>query len=621
MAGKQTPTFSEIFFVSSAHDGISCSAILLSLLLLQAAFLLRPVSGDAIPTTMRDLNPPASPATPSNETTSLSVSDDDIIHGFKKLLCEMDHLNKTQILENSGVPYCNASHDRLTCWPPTEAGQNVSMDCPPGALPFKATRFCLDTGEWAAFTHYNDCHTINMPVAPPSPTFYLALRYVYLIGITLSLVLLLITLFIFCYFKALQCTRIAIHKNLVVSFIFRYIFMIIQLQPLLTMDYSTEISLSSSNLQENSQNNFVLHKVVAPPSPTFYLALRYVYLIGITLSLVLLLITLFIFCYFKALQCTRIAIHKNLVVSFIFRYIFMIIQLQPLLTMDYSTEIRLSSSNLQENSQNNFVLHKVPGFCRFILVLLEYFIMANMYWMFVEGLYLTSRIAVAVFSTESNFKVYLAIGWVSPLLFVIPWAIVMSYDSISPCWLDHLDNPYIWTLRAPLIIAILINTLFLINIIRILITKLQASNTMETNQMRKATKAVAVLFPLLGLTNLIFFWNVKSENEAVEKAFIATNAVLQSTQGVFVAVIYCFLNTEVRKLVKRRVLASLDEYGKRTPRRSHQYHTTNGSCGVPTTSEVVMAVSYRRSTQDQSTIADPDQYTEMKPFTSECGES
>lgn len=78
---------------------------------------------------------------------------------------------------------------------------------------------------------------------------------------------------------------------------------------------------------------------------------------------------------------------------------------------------------------------------------------------------------------------------------------------------------------------------------------------------------------------------------------------------------------QVRKLVKRRVLASLDEYGKRTPRRSHQYHTTNGSCGVPTTSEVVMAVSYRRSTQDQSTIADPDQYTEMKPFTSECGES
>ncbi|XP_041479150.1 corticotropin-releasing factor receptor 1-like [Lytechinus variegatus] len=472
---------------------------------------------------MRDLNPPPSPASPSNETTLSSVSDYDFVHDLSNLLCEMEYLNKTKMFIDRGVSFCNASHDKLLCWPPIEAGDNVSIPCPPRTYPFKATRFCLDTGEWAAFTHYNDCHTFIFPEQPTSPTFYLALRYVYLIGITLSLVLLLITLFIFCYFKALQCTRIAIHKNLVVSFIFRYILMIIQLQ--------------------------------------------------------------------------------------------------PLLTMDYSTEFQLSSSSFQDDNKNDFVLHKVPGFCRLILVLLEYFSMANMYWMFVEGLYLTSRIAVAVFSTESNFKIYLAIGWVSPLLFTIPWAIVMGYHSSSPCWVDYLDTAYIWILRAPLIAALVINTLFLINIIRILITKLQASNTMETNQMRKATKAVAVLFPLLGLTNLIFFWHGNSENETEMKAFTVTNAVLQSTQGVFVAVIYCFLNTEVRKLVKRKVLASLDEYGKRTPRRSHQYHTTNGSCGVPTTSEVVMAVSYRRSTHDQSTIADPEQYTEMKPFTSECGES
>ncbi|XP_071504769.1 corticotropin-releasing factor receptor 1-like, partial [Diadema antillarum] len=211
----------------------------------------------------------------------------------------------------------------------------------------------------------------------------------------------------------------------------------------------------------------------------------------------------------------------------------------------------------------------------------------------------------------------------SPLVFVVSWAITMACHSSSDCWVNPLEDPYIWILRVPTIAAIVLNSLFLINIIRILITKLQASNTVETNQMRKAVKAVAVLFPLLGLTNLVFFWNAQSEensDKAVEKAFLASNAVLQSFQGVFVAVIYCFMNTEVRKLVKRKVLASLDEHGKRTPRRSNHFHTTNGSCGVPTTSEVVMAVSYRRSTHDHSTTV-ADQYTEMKPFTAECVES
>ncbi|XP_042877940.1 calcitonin receptor-like [Penaeus japonicus] len=66
---------------------------------------------------------------------------------------------------------------------------------------------------------------------------------------------------------------------------------------------------------------------------------------------------------------------------------------------------------------------------------------------------------------------------------------------------------------------------------------------------QKAIKATVVLFPLLGTTNLLFAVNPGDKGEG---AYMVTNALLQSSQGVFVSVLYCFLNTEVRKVVQKR---------------------------------------------------------------------
>uniref|UniRef100_A0ACB8EV15 Corticotropin-releasing factor receptor 1 n=1 Tax=Sphaerodactylus townsendi TaxID=933632 RepID=A0ACB8EV15_9SAUR len=73
---------------------------------------------------------------------------------------------------------------------------------------------------------------------------------------------------------------------------------------------------------------------------------------------------------------------------------------------------------------------------------------------------------------------------------------------------------------------------------------------------RKAVKATLVLLPLLGITYMLFFVN-PGEDEISRIVFIYFNSLLESFQGFFVSVFYCFLNSEgaVRYLeVERKTL-------------------------------------------------------------------
>ncbi|XP_072029966.1 corticotropin-releasing factor receptor 2-like isoform X2 [Amphiura filiformis] len=415
---------------------------------------------------------------------------------INQLFCLIDNKELAEQLRSQG-PVCNASHDEVVCWPPTPVGEKASLPCPNyNVTAIRAYKVCQLNGKWENWTDYKECLNPPIPEYPDRPALESALSYVYLIGCALSLVLLAISLFIFCYFKSIQCTRISIHKHLVVSFMVRYTCMIV-------------------TLQAHSSN------------PKSYL--------------------------------------------------------------------------------------RAPGLCRTVLVLLEYSCMANLFWMFVEGLYLTSRLSMAVFTSEVNFKIYLLIGWVSPVFAVVTWAVLMHYEEASSCWNNYLELPYIWIVRVPMLTAILLNSIFLINIIIILWTKLRANNTMETAQMRKAVKAVAVLFPLLGLTNLVFLW-APSEPGVSEHIYSVINAVLQASQGIFVAVIYCFLNQEIRNVVKRKISSNRDMYGSTTRARRTMQTNTNGSCVMQgTQSEVSTSVNVQKKFPKNTS----KERLEMKPLTTE----
>lgn len=58
-----------------------------------------------------------------------------------------------------------------------------------------------------------------------------------------------------------------------------------------------------------------------------------------------------------------------------------------------------------------YTFHQAVTWCRSAMVMMQYSVMANNYWLLVEGIYLHSLLVITVFSERKYFYLYLAIGW------------------------------------------------------------------------------------------------------------------------------------------------------------------------------------------------------------------
>ncbi|XP_058123003.1 diuretic hormone receptor-like [Anopheles ziemanni] len=292
--------------------------------------------------------------------------------------------------------------------------------------------------------------------------------------------------------------------------------------------------------------------VLATPMSSFEPSIELpslIYYVGYSISLAALVVAVAVLVYFKDLRCLRNTIHVNLFLTYI---------------MSSSLWILLLS--LHENVKLEMI-----G-CLSLMTLFHYFNTTNFFWMLVEGLYLY-MLVVQTFSGDTlRFRKYAIIGWGGPLVFVIVWAIVKPFFPTSSSlehsslenqkklevecsWMreSHID----WIIQGPSFAVLVINLIFLLRIMWVLITKLRSANTVETRQYRKASKALLVLIPLLGITYLIVIYG---PDEGVgSQIFAITRAILLSTQGFVVSLLYCFLNSEVRQTLRHHFYRWRDE--------------------------------------------------------------
>ncbi|KAK2830252.1 hypothetical protein Q5P01_018183 [Channa striata] len=273
--------------------------------------------------------------------------------------------------------------------------------------------------------------------------------------------------------------------------------------------------------------------------------LFYMAIVGHALSIASLLISLAIFFYFRSLSCQRITLHKNLFCSYV---------LNSALTIIYLVAV----------VNNPEVVSRNPVGCKVLHFFHMYMLGCNYFWMLCEGIYLHTLIVVAVFAEEQHLHWYYLLGWGFPLVPASIHAVARKKYFDDNCWMS-VETHLLYAVHGPIVAALLVNLFFLLNIIRVLVTKLRDTHRAESNMYMKAVRATLILVPLLGIQFVIFPW--RPENRLAGEVYEYIMHILMHYQGLLVATIFCFFNGEVQAALKRQWMQYKTQWGQR--RKDH----------------------------------------------------
>ncbi|XP_069331674.1 vasoactive intestinal polypeptide receptor 1 isoform X2 [Eulemur rufifrons] len=318
----------------------------------------------------------------------------------------------------------------------------------------------------------------------------------------------------------------------------------------------------------------------------FYSSVKTGYTIGYSLSLATLLVATAILSLFRKLHCTRNYIHMNLFISFILRAAAVFIK----------DLILYNSGELDHCSGGSMG-------CKAAMVFFQYCVMANFFWLLVEGLYLHTLLAVSFFSERKYFWGYILIGWGVPSTFTMVWTITRIHFEDYGCW-DTIDSPLWWIIKGPILASILVNFILFICIIRILVQKLQPPDIRKSDSSpySRLAKSTLLLIPLFGVHYIMFAFfpdNFKTEAKMVFELIVG------SFQGFVVAILYCFLNGEVQAELRRKWRRwHLQGVLGWSPKYQHPLGGSNGAtCSTQVSMLTRVSPGARRSSSFQAEVS------------------
>ncbi|XP_013917120.1 PREDICTED: vasoactive intestinal polypeptide receptor 1 [Thamnophis sirtalis] len=268
--------------------------------------------------------------------------------------------------------------------------------------------------------------------------------------------------------------------------------------------------------------------VTEEQSVVFYGTVKTGYTIGHSLSLIALSLAMMVLSFFRKLHCTRNYIHMHLFMSFILR----------------AVAVFIKDFILFENGESEYCSTSSVG-CKAAMVFFQYCIMANFFWLLVEGLYLHTLLVISFFSEKKYFWWYIVIGW--------------GIVTFFPYYTD----------------AVPIHCL-------------------------RLAKSTLLLIPLFGIHYTIFAFFPDTVKKEVMYVKLVFELIVGSFQGVVVTILTIKVNGQVQSEMKRkwrrwhleRFLGSDMKY----------HHPSVGSTGTNFTTQISMEATCSPKSQRSSTF-------------------
>uniref|UniRef100_A0A8D2LGW3 Growth hormone releasing hormone receptor n=1 Tax=Varanus komodoensis TaxID=61221 RepID=A0A8D2LGW3_VARKO len=298
----------------------------------------------------------------------------------------------------------------------------------------------------------------------------------------------------------------------------------------------------------------------------FLSTIKTFYTVGYSISTTSLVVAVMVLVAFRRLHCPRNYIHIHLFLTFILKAVAIFIKDVVLFQTEDPDSCGFSTTE-----------------CKISMLLCHYFTMSNFMWLLVEALYINALLLSSFAHGRRYFWWLVLFGWGVPTIFTILWIFVKVYFEDISCWDIYHGSPYRWLIKGPIIVSVGVNFILFINIIRILLKKLDPRqiNFNNSSQYRRLSKSTLLLIPLFGMHYILFNFLPDYTNVGVR---LYLELCIGSFQGFIVAVLYCFLNQEVQAEICRKWRGS--SYRFMPVWRKRTRWTMPSSSGIKMTSSV-----------------------------------